>query len=77
MFRRTEYRGKTLRDYKNKVLEIQKRIDKVKGDRESEREVLWRLLNGNSMKSVGNAMKLSSMTISRIRDQIVEMMLSE
>lgn len=75
VFRRTEYRSKTLREYKMKVLEIQKRIDKVQGDRE--REVLWRLLNGNSMKSVGNAMKLSSQTVSRIRERIVEMMLND
>ena len=36
VFRRTEYRTKTLAAYKQKVLEIQKRIENVVGDREKE-----------------------------------------
>ncbi|MGE7690432.1 LuxR C-terminal-related transcriptional regulator [Lysinibacillus sp. NPDC097214] len=58
-----------IKEYEQKIAEIQKRIPLVHGDREI--EVLHRLLNGNSMKAIGKHMKLSSTTIFRVRNNIL------
>ncbi|MEK4425888.1 hypothetical protein [Solibacillus sp. FSL K6-1523] len=73
--RRTQYGGLRILQYKRKVSEVQKRICFVEGDREQ--EVLFRLLNGDSLRAVGRAMQLSGQTISRIRERIIDMMLEQ
>ncbi len=62
-----------IKEYEQKIAEVQKRISLVQGDREI--EVLHRLLDGNSMRSIGKHMKLSSTTIIRTRDCIVKQMM--
>lgn len=73
--RRTQYDGFRIQQYRRKVTEVQKRISFVVGDRES--EVLHRLLNGESMRSIGKHMKLSSTTIFRIRNNILYQMFAK
>ena len=58
--------------YEYKVQQVQQRISLVRGDREI--EVLHRLLDGDSMRSVGKHMGLSEATIKRIRDNIIDQM---
>ena len=53
--------------------QVQQRISLVRGDREI--EVLHRLLDGDSMRSVGKHMGLSETTIKRIRDNVIEQMI--
>ncbi|MCT6815326.1 MAG: hypothetical protein M3043_02840 [Lysinibacillus fusiformis] len=62
-----------IKEYEQKISEIQKRIPLVHEDREV--EVLHRLLDGNSMRAIGKHMRLSSTTIIRIRDLIIKQML--
>ena len=62
-----------IKEYEQKIAEVQKRIPYVVGDREV--EVLHRLLNGNSMRAIGKHMKLSSTTIFRVRNNILNQML--
>ncbi|MGE7947927.1 hypothetical protein [Lysinibacillus sp. NPDC093688] len=73
--RRVYSSHKRIREYEIKVVEVQKRIPLVQGDREI--EVLHRLLNGNSMRAIGKHMKLSSTTIFRIKINIIEQMLKK
>lgn len=73
--RRTQYGGFRIQQYKRKVREVQERIELVQGDREQ--EVLYRLLNGDSMRAIGQAMRLSATTIFRIRERIVDMMVDK
>ncbi|KMY32413.1 hypothetical protein ACZ11_09810 [Lysinibacillus xylanilyticus] len=49
--------------------EIIKRIQLVLGEREI--EVLHRLIYGNNMRAIGNHMKLSSTTIFRVRNYVL------
>lgn len=72
--RRTKYGGFRIQQYKRKVSELQQRIALVDGDREQ--EILFRLLNGDSMRAIGKAMRLSATTIFHIRERIVDMMLA-
>ena len=62
-----------IKEYEQKIAEIQKRIPLVHGDREV--EVLHRLLDGDSMRAIGKRMKLSSTTIFRVRNNIWEQMM--
>ncbi|MGE7689982.1 hypothetical protein ACQKMI_12340 [Lysinibacillus sp. NPDC097214] len=62
-----------IKEYEQKIEEVQKRILFVEGDREV--EVLHRLLDGDSMRAIGKHMQLSSTTIIRTRDCIVKQML--
>jgi DNA-binding NarL/FixJ family response regulator len=62
-----------IKEYEQKIAEVQKRIPLVTGDREI--EVLHRLLDGDSMRAIGKRMKLSSTTIIRTRDFIVKQMM--
>ncbi|WP_431030103.1 LuxR C-terminal-related transcriptional regulator [Lysinibacillus sp. LZ02] len=71
--RRTQFGGFRIQQYRRKVSEVQQRIPLVKGDREI--EVLHRLLNGDSMRAIGKHMKLSSTTIFRIRNNILNQMM--
>ncbi|MGE7947950.1 hypothetical protein [Lysinibacillus sp. NPDC093688] len=62
-----------IKEYEQKIIEVQKRIQLVEGDREL--EVLHRLLNGDSMRAIGKHMKLSSTTIFRVRNNILSQMM--
>ncbi|MFI2132892.1 hypothetical protein ACH434_23035 [Lysinibacillus fusiformis] len=61
-----------IKEYEQKIAEVQNRIPLVHGDREI--EVLHRLLDGDSMRTIGKHMGLSSTTIFRIRNSILEHM---
>ena len=62
-----------IKEYEQKIAEVQKRIPLVQGIREV--EVLHRLLDGDSMRAIGKHMNLSSTTIFRIRNTILIKML--
>ncbi|MFJ7954447.1 hypothetical protein ACIQZG_23380 [Lysinibacillus sp. NPDC096418] len=62
-----------IKEYEQKIAEVQKRISHVVGDREV--EVLHRLLVGDSMRVIGKHMRLSSTPIIRTRDCIVKQMM--
>ncbi|MGE7672961.1 LuxR C-terminal-related transcriptional regulator [Lysinibacillus sp. NPDC094403] len=64
-----------IKEYERKIAEVQKRIPYVIGDREV--EVLHRLLDGDSMRAIGRHMKLSSTTIFRVRNNILNQMIVE
>ncbi|MEA0565005.1 hypothetical protein [Lysinibacillus irui] len=64
-----------IKEYEQKIAEVQKRIPLVQGDREN--EVLHRLLDGDSMRAIGKHMKLSSTTIFRVRNIILNQMLTK
>lgn len=74
VYRRSHNGGIRIAQYRRKVSEVQQRIPFVKGDREV--EILHRLLDGNSMRAIGKHMKLSSTTIFRIRNNILNQMLA-
>jgi len=59
-----------IKEYAQKIAEVQKRILLVQGDREV--EVLHRLLDGDRMRVIGKHMGLSSTTIFRVRKQHIE-----
>ncbi|WP_249645867.1 MULTISPECIES: hypothetical protein [unclassified Lysinibacillus] len=62
-----------IKEYEQKIAEVQKRISYVVGDREV--EVLHRLLDGDSMRAIGKHMRLSSTTIFRVRSKILSQMM--
>jgi len=62
-----------IKEYEQKIAEVQKRISLVYGDREV--EVLHRLLDGDSMRAIGKHMRLSSTTIFRVRNNILSQMM--
>ncbi len=62
-----------IKEYEQKIAEVHNRIPFVEGDREV--EVLHRLLDGNSLRSIGKQMRLSSMTIFRVRKYILSQMM--
>jgi len=62
-----------IKEYEQKIAEVQKRIPLVQGDREI--EILHRLLNGDSMRAIGKHMGLSSTTIFRVRNNILSQMM--
>ncbi|WP_431808216.1 hypothetical protein [Lysinibacillus sphaericus] len=61
-----------IKEYEQKIAEVQVRIPLVTGEREI--EVLHRLLGGDSMRAIGKHMKLSSTTIFRVRNNILNQM---
>lgn len=71
--RRLYLYNKRIEDFESKVTEVQKRIPYVNGDREV--EVLHRLLDGYSIRAIGQHMRLSSTTIFRIRNNILSQMM--
>ncbi len=62
-----------INEYIYKISEVQKRVEKVKESREV--EVLFWLLEGKSLRWIGKHMALSHVTISNIKDSILENML--
>lgn len=62
-----------IKQYEQKIAEVQNRIPFVEGDREV--EVLHRLLDGDSMRAIGKHMRLSSTTIFRVRNNILNQMM--
>ncbi|NOG26657.1 LuxR C-terminal-related transcriptional regulator [Lysinibacillus fusiformis] len=62
-----------IKQYEQKIAEVQKHIPFVEGDREV--EVLHRLLDGDSMRAIGKHMGLSSTTIFRVRNNILSQMM--
>ncbi|MFJ5788859.1 LuxR C-terminal-related transcriptional regulator [Lysinibacillus sp. NPDC093197] len=62
-----------IKEYEQKIAEVQNRIPLVHGDREI--EVLHRLLDGESMRAIGKHMSLSSTTIFRVRNNILSQMM--
>lgn len=62
-----------IKEYEQKIAQVQKRISYVIGDREV--EVLHRLLDGDSMRAIGKHMRLSSTTIFRVRNNILNQMM--
>ncbi|MFJ7662006.1 hypothetical protein ACIQXW_06350 [Lysinibacillus sp. NPDC097162] len=62
-----------IKEYEQKIAEVQNRIPFVEGDREV--EVLHRLLDGDSMRTIGKHMRLSSTTIFRVRNNILSQMM--
>ncbi len=71
--RRLYINNKRIQEYESKVAEVQNRIPFVEGEREV--EVLHRLLDGDSMRAIGKHMRLSSTTIFRIRNNILNQMM--
>ncbi|MBB5148189.1 helix-turn-helix transcriptional regulator [Ureibacillus thermosphaericus] len=65
---------KRINEYICKIQEVQKRVDKVTEPREA--EVLYWLLEGKSMRWIGQHMALSHVTIKNIKENILESMLS-
>lgn len=61
-----------INEYIYKIAEVQRRIDKVTEPREV--EVLYWLLEGKSLRWIGNHMALSHVTISNIKESIVDNM---
>ena len=62
-----------IKEYEQKIAEVQNRIQFVTGDREI--EILHRLLDGDSMRAIGKHMRLSSTTIFRVRNNILDQMM--
>ncbi|MFJ5766808.1 LuxR C-terminal-related transcriptional regulator [Lysinibacillus sp. NPDC093210] len=62
-----------IKEYEQKFAEVQNRISFVEGDREV--EVLHRLLDGDSMRAIGKHMSVSSTTIFRVRNNILNQMM--
>ncbi|WP_346234517.1 hypothetical protein MKY04_12690 [Lysinibacillus telephonicus] len=72
MARRSNHLRK-INDYIYKIQEVQKRIEKVTEPRET--EVLFWLLEGKSLRWIGQHMALSHVTIKNIKDSVVDSML--
>lgn len=64
---------KRINEYIFKIQEVQKRVDKVTEPREA--EVLYWLLEGKSMRWIGQHMALSHVSIKNIKESIIENML--
>ncbi|MFJ7838823.1 hypothetical protein ACIQXG_05045 [Lysinibacillus sphaericus] len=77
MFKEVQHRVYLLKyrikEYEQKIAEVQARIPLVFGDREI--EVLHRLLDSDSMRAIGKHMGLSSTTIFRVRNNILSQMI--
>ncbi|MFJ7665585.1 LuxR C-terminal-related transcriptional regulator [Lysinibacillus sp. NPDC097195] len=65
---------KRVADYEKKLLEVQKLIERVAGDREM--QVLNWMLDGKSQRWIGQHMALSATSIKRIKDNIVKQMIA-
>ncbi|MEC1303520.1 hypothetical protein [Lysinibacillus capsici] len=71
--RRVYSQNYRIKEYEEKIAEVQMRIPLVTGVREV--EVLHRLLDGDSMRAIGKHMGLSSTTIFRVRNNILSEMM--
>ncbi|MCS1393588.1 LuxR C-terminal-related transcriptional regulator [Lysinibacillus boronitolerans] len=71
--RRSQFYVKRVLRYEWKVREIQKRASNVTGEREI--FVLNCILDGFSLRKIGQTMGLSEATIRRLKENILEMML--
>lgn len=65
---------KRVAEYERKLLEVQKLLDKVTGNREV--QVLNWMLDGKSQRWIGKHMALSATSIKRIKDNIVKQMMA-
>ncbi|AVK98857.1 hypothetical protein FCT18_14680 [Lysinibacillus sphaericus] len=65
---------KRVAEYEKKLLEVQKLIERVDGEREV--QVLNWMLDGKSQRWIGQHMALSSTSIKRIKDNIVKQMIA-
>ena len=65
---------KRVTEYEKKLLEVQKLIERVAGDREV--QVLNWMLDGKSQRWIGQHMALSATSIKRIKDNIVKQMIA-
>lgn len=65
---------KRVAEYEKKLLEVQKLLDNVSGDREV--QVLNWMLDGKSQRWIGQHMALSATSIKRIKDNIVKQMIT-
>ncbi|WP_342441762.1 LuxR C-terminal-related transcriptional regulator [Lysinibacillus sp. FSL K6-0075] len=65
---------KRVAEYEKKLLEVQKLLDNVSGDREV--QVLNWMLDGKSQRWIGQHMALSATSIKRIKDNIVKQMMA-
>ncbi|TKI50852.1 hypothetical protein FC756_27320 [Lysinibacillus mangiferihumi] len=65
---------KRVAEYEKKLLEVQKLIERVAGDREV--QVLNWMLDGKSQRWIGQHMALSATSIKRIKDNIVKQMIA-
>ncbi|MEY9979707.1 LuxR C-terminal-related transcriptional regulator [Lysinibacillus sp. RC79] len=65
---------KRVAEYEKKLLEVQKLLDNVTGDREV--QVLNWMLDGKSQRWIGQHMALSATSIKRIKDNIVKQMMA-
>lgn len=73
--RRSQFYVKRVLRYEWKVREIQKRASDVTGEREI--FVLNCILDGYSMRKIGQTMGLSETTIRRLKENVLEMMSKE
>ncbi|UNT57630.1 MULTISPECIES: LuxR C-terminal-related transcriptional regulator [Lysinibacillus] len=64
---------KRVAEYEKKLLEVQKLIERVNGDREV--QVLNWMLDGKSQRWIGQHMALSATSIKRSKDNIVNQMM--
>lgn len=71
-FTRREKRWKKINDYEQKIKSVQERLHTITIDREI--EVLHWLLEGKSMRWIGQHMGLSDRHIGRIKDTIIRKM---
>ena len=65
---------KRVAEYEKKLLEVQKLLDNVTGDKEV--QVLNWMLDGKSQRWIGQHMALSATSIKRIKDSIVKQMIA-
>ena len=65
---------KRVAEYEKKLLEVQRLLDRVSGDREV--QVLNWMLDGKSQRWIGQHMALSATSIKRIKDNIVNQMMA-
>jgi len=73
--RRSKFYVKRVLRYEWKVREIQRRASNVAGEREI--FVLNCIMDGFSMRKIGQTMRLSETTIRRLKENVLEMMLEE
>ncbi len=66
---------KRVAEYEKKLLEVQRLLDRVSGDREV--QVLNWMLDGKSQRWIGQHMALSATSIKRIKDNIVKQMMRD
>lgn len=71
---RRENHMKRIKEYEYKIMEVQNRVSRINSDRES--EILFWLLEGKSLRWIGERMCLSTSTIYRLKENIILLMLN-